>query len=51
MMGGGGKGQSPPCQPPGGAAPVKAYMERLFERESFKASLTTLEYEMRETEY
>jgi RNA polymerase-associated protein len=33
------------------AAPVKAYMERLFERESFKASLTTLEYEMRETEY
>lgn len=34
-----------------GAAPVKAYMERLFERESFKASLTTLEYEMRETEY
>ncbi len=34
-----------------GAAPVKAYMERLFDRESFKASLTTLEYEMRETEY
>ena len=34
-----------------GAAPVKAYMERIFERESFKASLTTLEYEMRETEY
>ena len=34
-----------------GAAPVKAYMQRLFERESFKASLTTLEYEMRETEY
>ena len=34
-----------------GAAPVKAYMDRLFESESFKASLTTLEYEMRETEY
>ena len=34
-----------------GAAPVKAYMERIFERKSFKASLTTLEYEMRETEY
>jgi len=34
-----------------GAKPVKDYMQRLFERESFKASLTTLEYEMRETEY
>ncbi|NNJ71621.1 MAG: stringent starvation protein A [Enterobacterales bacterium] len=34
-----------------GAKPVLDYMQRLFERESFKASLTTLEYEMRETEY
>jgi len=33
------------------ADPVRGYMERLFERESFKASLTTHEYEMRETEY
>jgi len=34
-----------------GSKEVLAYMDRLFERESFQASLTTLEREFHETEY
>ena len=34
-----------------GAKEVEGYMERLFARESFQASLTTLEQEFHETEY
>ena len=34
-----------------GAKEVEGYCERLFERESFQASLTTLEQEFHETEY
>ena len=34
-----------------GSNEVKGYMERLFERESFQASLTTLEQELHETDF